>query len=115
MGDDARYDLVIDNGNKLCRVQVKTACRVNGSENRYSFGGRRRNNFYGRKGSRVTPYDASEVDYIVTAVKGQWYIYHEPHRLNNNGYINVAKQNPARDNWQALGLPEQIVSQRHEV
>jgi PD-(D/E)XK endonuclease len=106
LGDDARYDLVVDNGHRLFRVQVKTASKVKGSHHRYSFSGRRRNMVYGERAYRVTPYSASDVDCIVTHVEDHWFIYLEPHTFNNNVWINAAKPNDARDNWKALGLQE---------
>ena len=54
--------------------------------------------------ARVTPYAPNEVDCVVTYVRGNWYLYLEPHKFPNNVYIYAYKIDKARNNWSAIGL-----------
>ena len=113
-GDDARYDVVVDNGKRLLRVQVKTACLK--SPGVFYFNGRRRSMIYRSPNGDssgpacyVTPYAPHEVDCVVTNVLGLWYVYDDPHTFKNNVYIYPDKPDSARSNWSALGLPPQPI------
>jgi len=113
-GDDARYDVVVDNGKRLLRVQVKTACLK--SPGVFYFNGRQRSMIYRSPNGDssgpacyVTPYAPHEVDCVVTNVLGLWYVYDEPHTFKNNVYIYPDKPDSARSNWSALGLSPQPI------
>src|SRR6266700_1470503 len=102
LGDDARYDLVVDNDETILRVQVKTASLK--SPGVYYFNGRRRNPRYRSPNGdssgpacHVRAYAAHELDCVVTTVEGHWYFYLEPHQLPNNVHIYSERPNGARD------------------
>lgn len=104
IGDHARYDIIIDSGKNLFRVQVKSASEARPGA--FTCNGRRRNVIYGKKGAKVTGYSKAEVDLVVTFVNGDWYFYPDVELLKNNIRIYPTKDNPARNNWEALELPE---------
>jgi hypothetical protein len=113
LGDDARYDIIVDNGQTLVRVQVKAAHRVRHGV--YRFNGRRRNMIYHSPGShvsgpaaRITSYAPGEIDCVVTRVLDQWYLYTEPHKFGYNVLIYTEKFDLARANWKAIGLPVDV-------
>jgi hypothetical protein len=96
LGDDARYDIIVDNGQTLVRVQVKAAHRARHGV--YRFNGRRRNMIYHSPGShvsgpaaRITSYASGEIDCVVTRV-----------------LIYTEKFDLARANWKAIGLPVDV-------
>ena len=66
-GESSRYDLIVDNGRRLLRVQVKSAHRTGGNGG-YSF------HAYGNT-TRV--YDASEIDLLAAYVvpMDAWYLF----------------------------------------
>jgi PD-(D/E)XK nuclease superfamily protein len=63
-GDNERYDFILDSGERLWRVQVKSTCLERG-------GGYRT---WGR-GSNEKPYKASEIDFLVAYIipRNIWY------------------------------------------
>ena len=121
IGDDDRYDLIVDNRNWLARVQVKTSSKEKKRRGFY-FSGRRRSVDYipaahigngsvstKRRAFVVRPYLKGEVDLVVTCVQGIWYLYTEPHLFPHNVRVYPDKPNPTRDNWEALGLLSQAI------
>jgi PD-(D/E)XK endonuclease len=64
-GDNERYDFILDSGERLWRVQVKSTCLERG-------GGYRT---WGR-GSNEKPYKASEIDFLVAYIipRNIWYV-----------------------------------------
>jgi PD-(D/E)XK endonuclease len=118
LADDHPYDLIVDSGARLVRVQVKKAnCDGLG---RWSCNASRRKMNYARpagwtasdngenvemKSSRIVPYSPSEIDCLVTFVRGSWYFFADIHLLRNNKWINPDKPNPDRDRWDRIGLP----------
>jgi hypothetical protein len=67
-GDNELYDFIVDSGERLWRVQVKTTCKVH--DYRYQTSSRH------GLGVNTRPYTAKEIDFIVAYVAplGIWYI-----------------------------------------
>ena len=64
-GDNERYDFILDSGERLWRVQVKSTCQARG-------GGYRAR----ARGGNDSPYKASEIDFLVAYIipRGIWYV-----------------------------------------
>ncbi len=98
---EGRYDLIVDNGKKLLRVQVKSAHRP-GKENEYRI--------YAR-GCSMRVYDASEIDllaaYVVPA--NAWYLFpveeflkYKSMRLYPVKRRKASKFEKFRENWEIM-------------
>jgi PD-(D/E)XK endonuclease len=127
IADDDRYDLIVDNRNWLSRVQVKTSSKEK-KRRGFCFSGRRRSVDYipaahiengsvstKRRAFVVRPYLKGEVDLVVTCVQGIWYMYTDPHLFPHNVRIYPDKPNPAKDNWEALGLTSPPIDGQAEL
>jgi hypothetical protein len=68
-GDSDRYDFVVDTGERLVRVQVRSASHLS-EDNLYFIGSRR------RVGGTGIPYKAGEIDYLAAYVfpEDAWFI-----------------------------------------
>jgi hypothetical protein len=108
IGDNSRYDFIVDNGKQLLRVQVKTASEL--KPGIFNVNGTRKI----PQGDKVVsvPYEKGELDCLVTKAAGFWFFFPEPHTLK--GIIQVRpdaapgdyKWNFGKDNWACLGLPQ---------
>jgi PD-(D/E)XK endonuclease len=67
-GDNERYDFIVDSGERLWRVQVKTTCKVH--DHRYQTSSRH------GQGADTKPYKAREIDFIVAYIvpRHLWYV-----------------------------------------
>jgi len=67
-GDNERYDFIVDSGERLWRVQVKTICQVHGRLYQTSVS-------HGH-GVNTKPYNAREIDFVVAylAPRDIWYV-----------------------------------------
>jgi hypothetical protein len=124
LADDHPYDVVVDNGGQLIRVQVKKSnCDSLG---RWSCNTRKRKMNYASpvhattfsdengddcrtQSCRIVPYLPGEIDCIVTCVANSWYFFTDIHLLRNNKWINPKRPDQTRDNWAAIGLPRQPI------
>lgn len=69
-GENSRYDFIIDIGNKLLRVQVKTSSTVDKDSFKFSCRSTRVNS----QGSVCRRYSAEEIDYFATYYNGKCYL-----------------------------------------
>jgi hypothetical protein len=108
IGENCRYDFILDNGKELIRIQVKTA-----SERRpgvFTFNGTRK--IVIKKKSKAVPYNKSELDCLVTKAGGFWFFFTEPQNLCGSVEIRpketaqASKWNSGKDNWASVGLPQ---------
>jgi hypothetical protein len=97
-GESSRYDLIVDNGRRLLRVQVKSSHRA-GKDGAYTF------HAYGHA---MRPYDASEIDllaaYVVPA--DAWYLFpveefrkYKAMSLFPGSRRRLSKLEKFRENW----------------
>jgi hypothetical protein len=107
-GDNAHYDFLIDNGQKIYRVQVKAASLKTDGKS-YSVNLTRklpkmRPTAPGGS-SRSVPYEEGALDCIVTRAKGTWFFFDKPHVLTANECIypeadmNRYKGNRGCERW----------------
>lgn len=92
-GDTERYDLVVDVGGDLLRIQVKSARTRNGGET-IEFDCR--SNHYTSKGIKHNTYSADEVDYFATAYGETSYLV----PVSECGSAKVLRLGPAKNNQQ---------------
>lgn len=96
-GDSARFDVVLFNGRRFLKIQVKSACR------------RRRDGIISIPafGSRNRPYRRGEVDFIAAYLRDEqaWFIVPARDFLGHL-MVYIGKRSPRhlrfRENWRAL-------------
>lgn len=100
-GDNQKYDFIVDNGNKLFRIQVKsTSCYIENGDN-YKL-----STSYGS--SKKELYTNKDIDFFACYIQPEriWYIIpvtsvHTPSiRLYNNS--NASKLTPFKEAWNLL-------------
>lgn len=71
--NNARYDFILDTGNSLYRIQVKSSRWANNEHSRFTFNG------YSQhatgKGNKRMKYTNKEIDYFMTEHDGEYYLY----------------------------------------
>lgn len=70
--DDARYDFILDTGDKLLRIQIKTSC-WNEDKSAFSFNGYSQHST--GNGNKRMKYTNKEIDYFMTEKDGIFYLY----------------------------------------
>lgn len=70
--DDARYDFILDTGNKLLRIQIKTSC-WNEDKSAFSFNGYSQHST--GNGNKRMKYTNKEIDYFMTEKDDVFYLY----------------------------------------
>lgn len=70
VGDDARYDFVLDVNHKLYKIQCKTAHKID--DGVYSI--QTKSTYVNRHRNRVVPYTKEEIDYFSTFIDGKCYL-----------------------------------------
>ena len=109
IGDNSRYDFIVDNGKQLFRIQVKTASPLAKLPGTFNVNGTRK--IPTGKGVISVPYVEGEVDCLVTCACGVWFFFDKPHTLRSIVQIrpDAAPEdyvwNFGKNNWAALGLP----------
>jgi hypothetical protein len=114
LADDHPYDVVVDSGMRLMRVQVKKAnydklrkrwsCNATRKKMRYMSTTLANGNCDNIKSHRFIPYSPSEIDCLVTRDSSGWYFFTEIGGLRSNKWINPDKPSPARHRWDLIGL-----------
>lgn len=108
-GDNARYDLLLDNGTGIFRVQIKSASHKGNGV--YTFNSSRKvpSSIPG-KSSVSVPYKQGEVDLIVTRAGHAWYLFRNPHTFPGNttvypsGTSKKGKYEYGKEAWEIVGL-----------
>lgn len=72
MFDDARYDFILDTGNKLLKIQIKSST-WNEDKTAFSFNGYSQHSI--GHGNKRMKYTNKEIDYFMTEKDNQFYLY----------------------------------------
>lgn len=72
MFDDARYDFILDTGNKLLKIQIKSST-WNEDKTAFSFNGYSQHSI--GHGNKRMKYTSKEIDYFMTEKDNQFYLY----------------------------------------
>jgi hypothetical protein len=111
-GENAPYDVIVDNGNRLFRLQLKRAhYRPQGDRWMANTWRRRRGE---REGTSVAvPYTAGVLDGIVTKVENAWYFLMDVPSLRTSTTICPQREScpyrVAKNAWMLIGLPDKPV------
>ena len=95
--DNARYDFILDTGEKLLRIQVK-ASAWNEDHSAFTFNGYSQHST--GNGNKRMKYTTKEVDYFMTEKDGTFYLY----PAEEQGFVTrslrvTSKQNQAHIKW----------------
>lgn len=71
--DNARYDFILDTGNKLLRIQVKTSHWTDDEHSSFSFNGYSQHSM--GNGNKRMKYTNKEIEYFMTEMDGNFYLY----------------------------------------
>ena len=93
--DNARYDFILDTGEKLLRIQVKTST-WNEDHSAFTFNGYSQHST--GNGNKRMKYTAKEIDYFMTEKDGTFYLY----PAEEQGFVTkslrvTSKQNQANN------------------
>ncbi|SNS58080.1 PD-(D/E)XK endonuclease [Noviherbaspirillum humi] len=114
VGGNACYDLLVDTGASISKVQVKSASKAARGDHFLVNTTRKVPQMKrGSKGgsSRSVPYAEGTLDCIVTQVEGVWYFFANPHTLPSSAKIyphadvDSRKGNQGREKWESVCLP----------
>ena len=76
--DNARYDFILDTGERLLRIQIKTSHWKDEEHTAFSF------NCYSQhstsNGNKRIKYTSKEIDYFMTEQEGLYYLYPAPEK-----------------------------------
>lgn len=95
--DNARYDFILDTGEKLLRIQVKTSA-WNEDHSAFTFNGYSQHST--GNGNKRMKYTIKEVDYFMTEKDGTFYLY----PAEEQGFVTrslrvISKQNQSHIKW----------------
>ena len=95
--DNARYDFILDTGEKLLRIQVKTSV-WNEDHSAFTFNGYSQHST--GNGNKRMKYTTKEVDYFMTEKDGTFYLY----PAEEQGFVTrslrvTSKQNQTHIKW----------------
>ncbi len=116
IGDNAHYDLLVDNGKTILRVQVKSASVDRTNPDKYTINTQRKvPTMNPGKGpsSKAIAYEEGAVDILATKAGDIWFFFDDVHLLPGNVAVfpcrdrncNI-KWNIAKDRWDLFALPE---------
>lgn len=88
--DNARYDFLLDTGNKLYKIQIKTS-RWNKSQTGFSFNGYSQHST--GNGNKRMKYTNKEIDFFMTEFKGQFYLYPAPEQGMTEKVLRLTEGN----------------------
>ena len=71
-GEDCKYDMIVDTGKKLYRVQCKTASALSNKEDGFKF--KTRSIVITTHGAKASSYSENEIDVFATVYEGQCYV-----------------------------------------
>ena len=71
-GDNARYDLILDTGKKLLRIQIKTASKVTDTNDTYTI--KTCSTGINQHQNKIKSYTDEEVEYIGTYINNKVYL-----------------------------------------
>lgn len=74
--DNARYDFILDTGNKLLKIQVKTSHWTDDTHAAFVFNGYSQHST--GKGNKRMRYSKKDIDYFMTEKENSFYLYPAP-------------------------------------
>ena len=74
--DNARYDFILDTGEKLLRIQIKTSHWKDEEHNAFEFNCYSQHSIGG--GNKRMKYTNKEIDYFMTECEGEFYLFPAP-------------------------------------
>ena len=80
--DNARYDFILDTGEKLLRIQIKASRWVDDEHSSFCFNGYSQHST--GNGNKRMKYTNREIDYFMTENEGNFYLYPAP----PEGFVN---------------------------
>ena len=93
--DNARYDFILDTGEKLLRIQVKTSA-WNEDHSAFTFNGYSQHST--GNGNKRMKYTTKEIDYFMTEKDGTFYLYQAEEQAFVTKSLRVtSKQNQANN------------------
>ena len=96
--DNARYDFILDTGNKLLRIQVKSSA-WNEDKTAFTFNGYSQHATVSR-GNRKFKYTSNEIDYFMTEKDNVFYLYPADEQGFSAKCLRItSKQNQSQINW----------------
>lgn len=105
--DNARYDFILDTGDKLLRIQVKSST-WNEDHSAFTFNGYSQHST--GNGNKRMKYTNKEIDYFMTEKDGRFYLY----PADENGFITKClrifsdAKNQTQINWAKDYLFEEV-------
>ena len=105
--DNARYDFILDIGDKLLRIQVKTSA-WNEDHSAFTFNGYSQHST--GTGNKRMKYTNKEIDYFMTEKDNQFYLY----PAEEEGFVSkclriTSKQNQPQIKWAKDYLFEEVI------
>ena len=95
--DNARYDFILDTGEKLLRIQVKTSA-WNEDHSAFTFNGYSQHST--GNGNKRMKYTTKEIDYFMTEKDGTFYLYPaEEQGFATRSLRVTSRQNQAHIKW----------------
>jgi PD-(D/E)XK endonuclease len=113
-GDDAPYDLLVDNGKRIYRVQVKVASPTDATRRSFSVNTTRKVPTLKTTASTScvsVPYTAEQLDCIVTKAGDYWFFFSDVDKLPGNVAVYPKADsaayswNTGKNRWSDVGLP----------
>ncbi len=113
IGDNAHYDLLVDNGNVILKVQVKSSSVDLKDTTKYWINTQRKlptMSASSGPSSIAVAYAEGAIDLIASKADGVWFFFDNCHLLPSSVTVfpsrdrNGNKWNSSKDNWALLGL-----------
>ncbi len=112
VGDSAHYDLLVDNGSQIFKVQVKTASIDRKYRHKFWINSQRKlpTNCSDGPTSRSKAYEKEEIDVLASKADGIWFFFDKCHSLPSSLTVyphrdrSSRKWNFGKDDWSLLGL-----------
>ena len=104
--DNARYDFILDTGERLLKIQIKTSA-WNEDKTAFSFNGYSQHST--GKGNKRMKYTNKEIDFFMTEKDGQFYLYPATETGFAEKCLRIsARQNQSQINWAKDYLFEEV-------
>lgn len=116
IGDDSPYDLVIDNGHEMFRIQVRTAWKHSDGSGKYYISTCARTPAVSKKSGKASsvakPFKVGDFDFFASKAGDYWYVIDVRQQMPTSGVCvwpdresHRMKWNAGKDDWPAVGLP----------
>ena len=105
--DNARYDFILDTGNKLLRIQVKTSRWIDEEHSSLVFNGYSQHST--GNGNKRMKYTNKEIDYFMTERDGLFYLYPAQVEGFTEKRLRVLPTNNTNITWAKDYLFEEVI------